>query len=139
MRFPSPADCSRYVEAEVARAIGGLKGWRVVYSSDESDTRQEKASPCLTWKLDRVSDQSWYLLESREETQEFLIWYGNHQVGAQGLHWIMRPAVHISFDDLWPRNDPLPFKFGLADVLSVMIRSLEYDRPSFPLNTFSLT
>lgn len=73
---------------------------------------------------------------------EVVIWFGNHQVGVPGLHWVMRPAVHVAFADLHPREDPVGLRFSLRDVLGCMIRSLSL--PGSPMtrfepNSFSLT
>jgi hypothetical protein len=54
----------------------------------------------------------------------------------------MRPAVHVAFADLHPRDDPIALCYPLRDVLASMIRSL--DLPAtvgtrFDLNSQSLT
>jgi len=76
------------------------------------------------------------------EDHEFVLWYGCQRVGAEGLHWILRPALHIAFEDLFPTAVPLLIRFSLGSVLAEMITTLDaapFQRASFPLNTFSLT
>ena len=135
MQLGTIDDCRAYVEGELRRLIHSHPGWH-------SGRSTEVPVRPLTWSLGRGVEGGWYLPEARMAEREFLIWFGNHQVGAGSVHWIMRPAVHVAFEDLQPRSDPVGIRISLCDVLDCMIRSL--DGPEvivtrFELNTFSLT
>lgn len=137
MELRTPEECITYVARELDRLVKSHAGWHAGRSVVMDD-------PPLSWKvgLDRAIPY-WYLLEARLNEQEFLIWFGCYEVGAPWLHWLMRPAVHVAFDQLMPSKDPLLNRFTLKDVLSAMITSV--DDPTrltevpFPPNTFSDT
>ncbi len=135
MVIKTDKDCRAYVEAELDHLVRSRAGWHAGRSVWVQ-------APPLSWTLGRDVGEGWYTLEARVDDGEFLIWFGNHQVGAEGLHWIVRPAVHVAFADLWPRSDPLAIRYTLSDVLDYMIASLDAPRPfvsRFELNTESLT
>ena len=136
MQLNTDAECRAYVEAQL----------EILHRSDPRLHRARAPDvPIrpLTWDLGRdPAGSGWYRLEARMDQREFLIWFGNQQVGAEGVHWIMRPAVHVAFDDLWPRSDPLAIRRSLSDVLSWMFASLDAPRGlmmRFDTNTVSLT
>jgi hypothetical protein len=144
MHYETPEECRRYVEAELDRVVRSRPDWMAVPNPQMPGDMHEG----LSWNLAPASTShpswqaSFYTLEARMRTEEFLLWFGNHAVGAENLHWIIRPAVHVAFNDLWPRNDVLGIRFSLGDVLEVIIGSL--DMPSqflmrFPLNFLSAT
>lgn len=136
MQLNTDDECRAYVEAQLQRLVQSNPRLHAARSPDVP------VLP-LSWELGRDPPGSgWYILEARMGQREFLIWFGNHQVGAEGLHWIMRPAVHVAFDDLWPRSDPVGIHYSLSDVLARMFGSL--DAPPglgfhFELNNVSLT
>ena len=149
MELRSREECGRYVEGELDRVIRSRPGWSARGATPEYSYRcaasRDIAAEAMAWTILNSGGhygESWYRLEAHLIRQEFLVWFGNHQVGIEGLHWIMRPAVHVAFDDLEPMAEPFRFRFRLGDVLEVMMRSL--DKPSstetrFDLNNFSLT
>ena len=139
MRLTTESDARRYVEGELDRVARATPGWCAYNLETESLPETSGALPQLTWRIEKTNEVSWFTLEARLKGQEFLIWFGNHQVGAHGLHWMMRPAVHLSFEDLKPRDDLVALRFTLGDVLAAMIRSSESPRPTFPTNSFSNT
>jgi hypothetical protein len=135
MQLETPEECGTYVEAELRRLGQSQPGWHASRSSDMPER-------LLTWSIRRGTGEGWYTLEARMVEHEFLIWLGNHQVGEAGLHWIMRPAVHVAFSDLWPRNDPIALRYSLADVLGHMISTLALPGQlvtRFDLNSYSHT
>jgi hypothetical protein len=136
MQLNTDDECVAYVETQVQRLVQTDSRLHRARSPDVP-TRQ------LSWELGRdPAGSGWYTLEARMGQREFLIWFGNHQMGAEGIHWIMRPAVHIAFDDLSPRGDSVGIHYSLSDVLAWMFGSLDA-RPGlafrFAMNTFSLT
>ena len=138
MRLETPEECRTYAEAEFERLVESRPGWHVNRSVFPPAHQ-------LSWDLSRdQGEQSdgGYTIEGKMHDGEFLIWFGNHQVGAGGLNWIMRPAVHVAFEDLWPRSDVLGIRYSLCDVLDLMIQSLSTATPAmlrFDVNTASLT
>ena len=137
MVIKTDEECCTYVEGELNHLVQSQPGWHMTRSV---------AVPLrpLTWNLgrDAPAEAAWYTLEARMDRAEFLIWFGNHQVGAEGLHWIMRPAVHVAFGDLWPRGDQIAVRFTLGDVLRWMIASLAGPRRDvmrFAMNSASMT
>ena len=144
MHFKTREECRKYVEAELDRVVRSRPGWKAVQHALTPDDMPD----ALSWRVAPASSsaQAWqdsfYTLEARMTTEEFLLWFGNHAVGVENLHWIVRPAVHVAFKDLWPRDDVLGIRFSLGDVLAEIISSL--DMPShfamrFPLNFMSAT
>jgi len=137
VELKTPAECAAYVTRELDRLVRSHSGWHSGRAVDVDD-------PELSWKVgfDHVAPY-WYLVEARLMEQEFLIWFGCYQVGLQGLHWLMRPAVHVAFDQLTPSKDGILDGFSLTDVLGAMVDSV--DDPTrlgdirFQPNTFSMT
>ena len=138
MLLKTEKECRAYVEAELEHLVRSCPGWHAGRCLDVP------VRP-LSWNLGRDEIDrcaSWYTLEACMHHAEFLIWFGNHQVGAGGLHWIMRPAVHVAFEDLLPRSDDVGIHYTLSDVLSSMIDSLAAPTQAmlrFDMNTFSMT
>ena len=143
MHFPTPEACRTYVEAELDRVVRS-RGWHATTTPPSPDYPAKDLSwtisptpiPKIKWHA------SWYGLEARLATQEFILWFGNHQVGAEGLDWVLHPALHVLFTDLWPREDILDIHCSLGDVLEVVIRSLELPQQMairFEMNTVSVT
>src|SRR5262245_11454835 len=114
MQLDTIEDCRAYVADELRQLVRSHPGWHAGRST-EAPVRP------LTWNLGREIGEGWYTLEGRMVHREFLIWFGNHQVGAEDVHWIIRPAVHVAFDDLWPRSDSIAIRASLGDVLAYMI------------------
>ena len=144
MQFETTEECRQYVERELARTFQSQTGWHIGFAHGPNDLLGYTAPemPRMRWKIYHVEEDSWYNLDARMDEREFVVWFGNHQVGAEGLHWIMHPAVHIAYDDLWPRSDLVAIRYGLGDVLQWMIASLGMPRQlqtRFDLNTFALT
>src|SRR5438445_7444460 len=102
MQLQSSVACDAYVQHELRTLIQRGSSWHATPASPDAPGVPPDGNR-LSWKLTRTdTPDSWYVLEARIDSQEFLIWFGNHQVGAEGLHWIMRPAVHVAFRDLAP-------------------------------------
>ena len=141
MNLDSESTCRAYVEGQLAQLKGKHPGWNTEFSPTWHDPTCHLRSGRVAWNVTRSDRNGSYTLEVRPDDREFVVWFGNHQVGAEGLHWIMRPAVHVAFTDLAPRRDPVGLPFTLCDVLEQMIATV--DRPSpgprFELNDFSLT
>ena len=134
MELLSPAACTAYVEGELSRLSDRRPDWHW-------GRRPDVPLRPLSWTVGRQHGE-YSLRDVCMEHHEFLVWFGHHQVGAEGVPWITRPAVHVAFEDLWPRKDPVALRFGLADVLAYMIATL--DRPAqfvmrFAVNDESLT
>ena len=134
MRLQSYDQCVAYVDSELDRLRQLRPDWHWGHSTDVP------VAP-LKWTVGRDFGE-YYTLEARMDYGEFVIWFGHHQVGAEGLHWIMQTAVHVAFEDLQPREDALAIRYGLSDVLDNMICTLN-SPPQFLLrfatNTHSLT
>ncbi len=100
MLFKTAEECRAYVDAELDHLVQSRPGWHARRCLDVP------VRP-LSWSLshdEKDRYDSSYTLEACMDHAEFLIWFGNYQVGAEGLHWIMRPAVHVAFEDLTPRR-----------------------------------
>jgi hypothetical protein len=135
MQLDTPEACRAYVEVQLQQLTRSHVGWH----SGRSTAVPERP---LTWTVGRGVGEGWYTLEARLADREFLIWFGTHRVGAEGLHWIMRPAVHVAFADLSPRGDPIAIHFSLCDVIAYMISTLSLPQrvvAGFSLNSFSNT
>jgi len=136
--FKTAEECRAYVDAELDHLVQSRPGWHARRCLDVP------VRP-LSWSLshdEKDRYDSSYTLEACMDHAEFLIWFGNHQVGAEGLHWIMRPAVHVAFEDLTPRSDKVGLRYTLTDVLNFMIdsrRAPTHAMLRFDMNTFSIT
>jgi len=136
--FKTDEECRAYVDAELDHLVQARPGWHARRCLDVP------VRP-LSWSLshdEKDRYDSSYTLEACMDHAEFLIWFGNHQVGAGGLHWIMRPAVHVAFEDLMPRSDKVGIRYTLTDVLNFMIdsrRAPTHAMLRFDMNTFSIT
>ena len=142
MHFKSREECRAYVEAELDRVVRSRPPWQVTPSLQSPDGPADALSWTITPAPENRWPASWYELEARFGAAEFLLWFGNHQVGAEKLSWIVHPAVHVAFKDLWPRSDVLPIRFSLGDVLEAVIGSLDLPGQHimrFEMNTFSMT
>jgi len=143
---PVPPDLREYVESELHRVTGAHPEWHVEFQpvgyrvpADSPGRRNDQ----LVWRLAKQSEDGDYVLEADPDGQQFLIWFGHHQAGADPfVTWIMRPAVHISFEALWPPHG-FPRHFRLGDVLEWMIQGDRGDRGrrpiAYPPNYLSLT
>jgi hypothetical protein len=143
MHFETTEACRTYVEGELDRAVRSRPGWQAVQTTDSPDALPDSLSWTIMPTTNRgVWPESWYTLEARFTTKEFVLWFGNHQVGVGGLHWILHPAVHVAFKDVSPRSDSVNIQFRLADFLEEVLRSLEMPRQMamrFEMNTLSPT
>ncbi len=146
MTVPEAQELRRYVESELDRVIRSHQGWHAEFrpSGWRLETRPGRQREShLFWVLTEDSDTGDYLLEADPTSKEFLLWFGHHQAGADLLvTWIMRPAVHVPFEALWPPLETLP-RFSIGDVLDCVLgaervaagfRSMRY-----PKNYISLT
>ncbi|HKV74874.1 MAG TPA: hypothetical protein VJN95_10180 [Gemmatimonadales bacterium] len=137
MEIKTPAACRTYVEAELAAFTSAHPGWHAARSV------LEPRDP-LSWTigLDTPVSASWYGVQADMNRRELLVWFGNHRTGAGSIHWIMRPAVHVAFDDLRPRSDAVGLPYSLSDILGEMVNSLGNKRVAvmrYDLNSESLT
>jgi len=135
MQLKTAEECRTYVDAELRTLTHAQRGWHSAPSTDVPNRP-------LTWTVSRGVGEGWHTLEARLDRSEFLIWFGNHQVGVPGLHWIMRPAVHVAFEDLAPRGDTVALRFSLGDILAQMIYTLSLPMQHvtcFALNSYSHT
>ena len=142
MHFKTLEECRTYVEVELDRVVRSRPPWQATPSPQSPD----RPADALSWTISPAPEKrwpaSWYELEARFGAAEFLLWFGNHQVGHQQLSWIVHPAIHVAFKDLWPRPDVLAIRFSLGDVLEEVIGSLELQHQylmRFEMNTFSMT
>jgi hypothetical protein len=122
---------------ELEAVAASCPGWTVKNTTDTSND-----SLFLKLELEGQALTFWYTIEARLRDQEFLIWFGNYQVGISQVHWIMRPAVHVGFADI-SKGPTALWRFSLGDVLRDMILSLEnpggLEELRFQPNTFSMT
>ena len=158
MQLETVEQCRAYVEAELREFARSNPGWHAARASDNPER--------LRWHVDRELGDGWYTLEGRMDQHEFLIWFGNYQEDLEvedAIGPIMRPAVHVAFEDLWVPSsrerflasinesrarDGLPpvtheclEGFGepsLGDVLNRMSRTVKSSTPwgCFPLNSW---
>lgn len=139
VRLATEAQCREYVEAELAHLLRSRPTWHV-------DRTVNVPLRPLTWNVgcdEEALRGSWYTLEANMAGAEFLVWFGNHQASAESIFWIMRPAVHIAFQDLTPQGDrAADLNVRLSEVLALMIRSLGRPVPGlmrYEPNTYSPT
>ncbi len=92
----------------------------------------------ITWRIERPK-QTWatfYTIEARLEDSEFVIWFGYNSSGAWATRHIMRPAIHLRFEDLGfaAREFPASLReqFTLAEVIEEMLAQ-------YPMNVLALT
>jgi hypothetical protein len=153
MRFANLEECRAYVERELERVVRS-RGWYATanpqlrtrgWSNPATPPLHTRGANDVAWTISPMpikAEGQWYGLEARMATEEFILWFGNHQVDIGGLHWFLHPAVHVAFEDLSPRADVLNIHYSLGDVLEVIIRSLEMPPQMairFEMNTYSLT
>jgi hypothetical protein len=135
----------RYAEAELERTIRTRhQEFEVSLMKDSSHQRIDVvtfAEPGIRWRITRRENPvpRWYTLEARLDQAEFVIWFGYSGQSALGTEKIMRPAVHVRFEDLrFAAKYYSPELFTLGAVLERML-SLETYRLTFPLNVIGLT
>ena len=141
MNLSSESTCRAYVETQLAQLARKRPAWNAASAPTWHDPAFRTRPDRIAWNVTPSDRNGSYTLEARLDDGEFVVWFGNHQVGAEGLHWIMRPAVHVAFTDLAPRNDPVNLPYTLCDVLDQMISTVDrpISGPRFELNDFSLT
>ena len=142
MHFETAEECRAYVEAELDRVVRSRPPWQATPRPRSKDGPADALCWIITPTPGERWPASWYELEARFGAAEFLLWFGNHQVGIEQLSWIVHPAIHVAFKDLEPQSDRLAIRFSLGDVLEEVIRSLDSPRQylmRFEMNTFSLT
>lgn len=148
MQFDGLADCASYAEAELTRILRSRPSWQVTPATAPAE-RFTPAQPgshrpqgeIRVWRISLSSggNRKWYRLEADLHEEEFLIWFGNRQVGAEGIHHIMRPAIHVAFRDLSPMDHLELADFTLGSVLELMLDSVSAGGLAFEPNDFSLT
>jgi hypothetical protein len=133
-----------YVEKELARTIRNHPDPKVVHGG-----RWEGASGVrkgdLIWTIEGPPDpwQVDYAIEARVEDEELLIWFGYSSAGALQTRHLMRPAVHLSIQDLafattqYGRTADV---FSLGAILELMLRCRDRNADlRFPMNNCALT
>ena len=125
----SEAAVRNYVEAQVERSIRAKRPELQVTFMDTLEPHPTGPFEGLCWRIALPQSQgTWprdYLLEARLGDREFLIWFGYSSAGAWATHHIMRPAVHVRFEDLgfaareFPRH--VSQHFTLGEVLEEML------------------
>lgn len=137
MHITTRGAVEEYMARELQAVAASCPGWTVKNTTDSSND-----SLFLNVELEGHALTFWYTIEARLRDQEFLIWFGNYQVGIAQVHWIMRPAVHVGFADVVENHRRIA-SFSLRDVLREMILSLEnpggLETLHFQPNTFSMT
>jgi hypothetical protein len=143
VNFPTKESCRVYVDAELDRTVRAIPGWQAdAWSGQDAGLLNPHVRPAaMLWRIGRHNLHGWYTLEARIDEGEFLFWFGNHQVGAGGLHWILCPAIHVAFAALHPAQDATVFQYTLGDVLTTLIDPTEQTQPPHRLemNDFSVT
>ena len=141
MNLDSEVSCRAYVEDQLTQLGRMHPDWRASESPDWHETSRPHPAGRLAWSITRARMKGWYTLEGRLDQGEFVVWFGNHRVGVGGVHWIMRPAVHVAFTDVMPRSDPVALPYTLCDVLDQMMATVDGAclAPRFELNDFSIT
>ena len=94
-----------YVESELTRTVEAHQpDLKVVRGSRwEGTTDQSKASKhTLMWTIEGVNAPSRgdYVVEARVKEGEVLIWFGYYSAGGLWTHHLIRPAVHLSLDEV---------------------------------------
>ena len=115
----------RYVEGELSRTVGTESEWDAE-ARLATDVRCGDPFPrgpgSLSWTIHaRAPDLGGFTLEASPESREFLIWYGSSHEGEAGPRWIMRPAVHVAFDDVRFGVRPDGPDFSLGGVLACVL------------------
>jgi hypothetical protein len=143
VNLPSKDACRVYVDAELDRTVRAIPGWRAdSWAPQDAGFLNPHIHPtAMLWRIGHHDLRGWYMLEARIDDEEFLFWFGNHQVGAAALHWILRPAIHVAFAALHPAQEVTVFEYTLGDVLTALIDPAERTQPPHRLemNDFSLT
>ena len=124
----SDAAIRNYVEDQLERSVRTKRPELDVRFMDGFDPHPTGPKG-LCWRINLPRSQgSWphdYLVEARLADREFLIWFGYSSSGAWATHHIMRPAVHVRFQDLGfaAREFPPPTRmdFTLGEVLEEML------------------
>jgi len=142
----SEAAVRSYVEGELQSSIGAKRPELRVKFTGECDGRLSGPKG-MCWKISLPrTPGSWpsdYMLEARLEDRESIIWFGYSSAGAWGTHHIMRPAVHVRFQDLGFAAQEFPEGvrefFTLGEILSEMVlRARPYPPNVLPSHDSSL-
>ena len=136
--FETVGEIRGYVEAELNRVVGSESYW-CAQARPLTEARSGDRVPCgadsMLWDI-RPRDpgyQGWFTLEVSPEAREFLLWYGSTHAGDAGADWIMRPAVHVAFDDVRIDICHSAPDFSLGGVLLSVLQHSE----RYPVNDFS--
>ena len=138
----SEAQVRHYVEAELQSSIRAKRPELKVTFTGECDTTLSGGKG-LCWKIILPqSPNSWpsdYMLEARLEEREFLVWFGYSSAGALATHHIMRPAVHVRFQDLGFAAQEFPEHVRVSFTLGQVLTKMVCDPRPYPPNVFALT
>ena len=133
----SEAAVRNYVEAQLEGTIRAKRPELQVVFMDNCD-HPRTGSKRFCWRINLPrSEGLWpsdYMVEAHLDEAEFLIWFGYSSAGAWTTHHIMRPAVHVRFQDLRfaAREFPEQLRgdFTLGEVLEEMLFRSTFYPPS---------
>ena len=137
----SKSEVRDYVESELARTI------RVNHPKLNvlAGTPWAEDKRGLTWTIEGPPDP-WpqnYVIEARIDEGELLIWFGYSSAGAAWTHHMIRPAVHLSFEEITGMSRQYQSAtnvFSLGAVLEFMLAAHEHHAGmQFPMNNHALT
>ena len=125
--FDSEAAVRNYVEGQLERSIRAKRPELQVSFMDDFD-RYPAAPKRFSWRITLPRPKgSWpadYRVEARLDEGEFLVWFGYSSSGAWATRHIMRPAVHVCFEDLGFAAREFPEQvreqFTLGEILEEM-------------------
>jgi hypothetical protein len=126
-----------YVAAQLEHTIRAKRP-ELQVTFTESVDRPRRGPRRIYWRITLPqSEGSWpsdYLVEARLDESEFVIWFGYSSAGTLATHHMMRPAVHVRFEDLGfaAREFPedLRGEFTLGEVLEGMLFRSSFYHPN---------
>ena len=138
----SEAAVRNYVEAQLEGSIRAKRPELQVTFTGECDSLLSGPKG-LCWKIILPrSPGLWpsdYMVEARLEEREFLIWFGYSSAGALATHHVMRPAVHVRFQDLGFAAQEFPEEVRDFFTLGQVLEEMVFRARSYPPNVFALT
>jgi hypothetical protein len=79
------------------------------------------------------------MVEAHVDEGEFLIWFGYSSAGAWKTHHIMRPAVHVRFQDLGFAAREFPEQLSRHFTLGEVLEEMLFRSAAYPPNVLALT
>ena len=138
----SEAAVGSYVETQFERTIRARRPELQLALMDEVD-RQRAGPKRICWRINLPqSEGSWpsdYMVEARIDEGEFLIWFGYSSSGAWATHQIMRPAVHVRFQDLGFAAREFPEQLSQYFTIGEVLEEMLFRGRLYPPNVLALT